>query len=152
NIIARGESADLTLSGSLDLATRALDAHLTLSGPPDGGAPGTSRPDVFIALQGPAATPERTLDVSALVNWLMLRSLDRETRRMEAVQSEKQDPAAAPAETPSLTGRTEPPPAFRIAPPEGALPPLLPENPSAPNATAAPVEQLPNLPPPVQSR
>src|SRR5439155_274520 len=40
NVIAHGEGADLTLGGTLDLASRALDARLTLSGPADGGAPG----------------------------------------------------------------------------------------------------------------
>src|SRR5262249_338643 len=76
--------------------SRTIDARLTLSGPAEGGAPGTARPDLLIALQGPAASPQRSVDVSALVSWLMLRSLDRETRRMEAVGAGRHDPAAPP--------------------------------------------------------
>ena len=53
------------------------------------------------------AAPQRSVDVSAFVDWLMLRSLDRETRRMEAVEADKHEPAAAPAEGPGITGRTE---------------------------------------------
>jgi uncharacterized protein involved in outer membrane biogenesis len=151
NVIAHGEGADLTLSGTLDLASRTLDAHLALSGPPEGGAPGTARPDLFVALKGPAAAPERTLDVSALVNWLMLRSLDRETKRMEAVEAEKHDPAATPAEPPAVTGRTESEPAVG-APSPGAGPSRLPGKPSRPDVAPAPVEQAPNLPPPVEIR
>src|SRR5205823_2604701 len=65
NVIAHGEGADLTLSGTVDLVSRALDARLALSGPADGGAPGTARPDPFVALQGPANAPRPTVGVSA---------------------------------------------------------------------------------------
>ncbi len=152
NVIAHGEGADLTLGGTLDLASRALDARLTLSGPADGGAPGTARPDLFVALQGPAAAPQRNVDVSAFVDWLMLRSLDRETRRMEAVEADKHDPAAAPAEGPSVPGRTEPEPAGQAGPSQGASPSRLPGKPHQPETAAAPAERAPSLPPPVEIR
>jgi uncharacterized protein involved in outer membrane biogenesis len=155
NVIAHGEGADLTLSGTLELAGRALDARLTLSGPADGGAPGTARPDLFVALEGPAAAPQRSIDVSAFVDWLMLRSLDRETRRMEAVEADKHDPATAPAEGPSVTGRTEPEPPVQTGSSQGASPSPLPGKPRRPEtaaAPAAPVEQAPSLPLPVEIR
>jgi large subunit ribosomal protein L24 len=152
NVIAHGEGADLTLSGTVDLASRMVNARLTLSGPAEGGAPGTARPDLFIALQGPAASPQRTIDVSALVNWLMLRSLDRETRRMEAVESGKHDPAAPEPEQPSVTGRTGPPPPAQSGPPQGVTPPRSSGKPSRPETAAAPLEQAPSLPPPVDIR
>jgi large subunit ribosomal protein L24 len=151
NVIAHGEGADLTLGGTLDLASRALDARLTLSGPADGGAPGSARPDLFVALQGPAAAPQRSVDVSAFVDWLMLRSLDRETRRMEAVEADKHDPAAAPAEGPGITGRTEPEPPVHTDPSQGAGSSRLPK-PRPPETAAAPVEPAPSLPPPVEIR
>jgi uncharacterized protein involved in outer membrane biogenesis len=167
SVIAHGEGADLALSGALDLASRAMDARLTLSGPAEGGAPGTARPDLFITLQGPAHAPQRTVDVSALVNWLMLRSLDRETRRMEAVEAAKPDPAAAAPMDPSVSSR--PAPETPGPPPEPQAAPARPEtgnavrpNQAAPprpqtgNAvqpnTGAPVEQAPSLPPPVEIR
>ncbi len=149
NVIAHGEGADLTLSGTLDLASRALDARLTLSGPADGGAPGSARPDLFVALQGPAAAPQRSVDVSAFVDWLMLRSLDRETRRMEAVEADKHDPAAGPAEGPGITGRTEPEPPVHTDP---SGPSRLPGKPRPPETAAAPIEPAPSLPPPVEIR
>ena len=151
NVIAHGEGADLALSATLDLARRALNARLTLSGPADGGAPGTARPDLFVALQGPANSPQRTIDVSALVNWLMLRSLDRETRRMEAVEAGKHDPPAA-VEQPSVTGRPEPEPRAAPSPPQGETSSELPGKPRQPETAAAPVEQAPSLPPPVEIR
>src|SRR5260370_1073692 len=152
NVIAHGEGADLTLSGTLELASRALDARLTLSGPADGGAPGTARPELFVTLQGPATAPQRSIDVSALVDWLMLRSLDRETRRMEAVEADKHDPAAAPAHGPSVTAPTEPEPPVQAAPSQGASPSPLPGQPRLPETAAAPVGQAPSLPPPVEIR
>jgi large subunit ribosomal protein L24 len=152
NVIAHGEGADLTLSGTLELASRALDARLTLSGSAEGGAPGTARPDLFVTLQGPATAPQRSIDVSALVDWLMLRSLDRETRRMEAVEADKHDPAAAAADGPSITGRTEPEPPAQAGPSQGASPSPLPGKPRRPETAAAPVEQAPSLPPPVEIR
>ena len=152
NVIAHGEGADLTLSGTVDLVSRALDARLALSGPADGGAPGTARPDLFVALQGPANAPRRTVDVSALVNWLMLRSLDRETRRMEAVESGKHDPAAPPTQQPSITDRSASTPEPGASPLQGAAPPRLPGKPSRPETAAVPVEPAPSLPPPVEIR
>jgi hypothetical protein len=149
NVVAQGEGANLTVSGTLDLASRALDARLTISGPAQGGAPGTARPEVFVALQGPANAPRRTIDVSALVNWLMLRSLDRETRRMEAIEAGKHDPPASPAEGPNVTGRIEPePPAPDVGATPGPAPSRLTGKPRRPEAA----EQAPGLPPPVEIR
>jgi len=105
-----------------------------------------------VALQGPAAAPQRNIDVSAFVDWLMLRSLDRETRRMEAVEADKHDPAAAPAEAPSVTGRTEPEPAVQAGPSQGASPSRLPGKPHRPETAVAPAERAPSLPPPVEIR
>src|SRR5262249_44262446 len=117
NVIAHGRGADLALSGTIDLTSRAVDARLMLSGPAEGGAPGTARPDLLIALQGPAASPRRSVDVSALVSWLMLRSLDRETRRMEAVEAGRHDPAApAPARGRGSADRIRPGPLGCVRP------------------------------------
>ena len=150
-LVAHGEGADLALSGVLDIASRALDAGLTLSGPAEGGAPGSARPDLFINLQGPVQSPQRTIEVSALVNWLMLRALDRETRRMEAIEAAKHDPAAAATDEPGGAGRAEPEPPGQPAPSQHAIP--TPSNGSAGEPEAAtPAEQAPSLPPPVEIR
>ena len=150
NVIAHGRGADLALSGTIDLTSRAVDARLMLSGPAEGGAPGTARPDLLIALQGPAASPRRSVDVSALVSWLMLRSLDRETRRMEAVEAGRHDPAVpAPAEGRGNADRIEPEPMGAIPAPQNESPRGSPEKPEP--ATSS-LEQAPSLPPPVEIR
>jgi AsmA family/AsmA-like C-terminal region len=150
NVIAHGKRADLTLSGAVDLAGRTIDARLILSGPAEGGAPGTARPELFMALQGPAASPQRSVDVSALVSWLMLRSLDRETRRMEAVEAGRHDPAApAPPEGPPNAGRVEPEPMRATPAPQGESPSGSLEKPEP--ATGS-LEEAPTLPPPVEIR
>src|SRR5207248_3759067 len=150
NLIAHGEGADLNLSGTLDLAKQTIDARLTLSGPGEGGAPGSARPDLFLRLQGRAATPERTVDVSALVNWLMLRSLDRETRRMEAIEREKQGSGAA-SEPPAITGKMEPANGAAAARlPKADVPPSA--GPKRSEAHSVAGDHAPALPPPIEIR
>src|SRR5262249_22221687 len=135
---------------TIDLMSRTIDARLTLSGPAEGGAPGTARPDLLIALQGPAASPQRSVDVSALVSWLMLRSLDRETRRMEAVEAGRHDPATpAPAAGPGNASRIEPEPMGANPGPQNEGPPGPLEK---PEPAAGSLEQAPSLPPPVEIR
>jgi large subunit ribosomal protein L24 len=150
NLIAHGEGADLNLSGTLDLAKQTIDARLTLSGPGEGGAPGSARPDLFLRLQGRAAAPERTVDVSALVNWLMLRSLDRETRRMEAIEREKQSSTAA-SESAAITSKTEPANGAAAArPPKADVPPSAAPKRSEAHSLAG--DHAPTLPPPMEIR
>jgi len=149
NVIAHADRADLTMGGNLDLADGVLDARLVLSGPPDRDT-GSVRPDVFIALKGPVAAPKRTIDVSALAGWLTLRAVDRETKRIEALEAERRESAlgsiAAPPpapEAPAVPANATPPqppqpatpahpqkagrPEAAIAPPAEAAPPLSPQ-------------------------
>ena len=97
NVIARGEGGDLTITGTVDLSEWSLDARLNLSG---GTADATTsgRPDVFIGLKGPIATPKRTLDVSALTGWLTLRVLDRQSKEVEALEAKRQEAERREAE------------------------------------------------------
>jgi large subunit ribosomal protein L24 len=132
NVIANGQGADLTITGSLDLAEGVLDARLVLSGPAERDAAGLARPDVFIALKGPAASARRTIDVSALGGWLMLRAVDRETKRIEKIEAERRE---------SALGSIPQPPAIEapvVAPAAPAPSTIVPASPSAvvPPATA----------------
>ena len=95
--------ARLAVGGNVDLTDGALDARLTLSGPEQ---PGAGRPVIFVSLNGPLVSPARSIDVSALSGWLTLRAIDKESRRLKAVES-----AAQAAPPPAV-----PPPKIKEAP------------------------------------
>ncbi|HSP50480.1 MAG TPA: AsmA family protein [Pseudolabrys sp.] len=82
NVTADGKDATLSLSGNLDLTDGSIDARLMLSG---GQAVGT-RPDIFIALKGPVASPTRSIDVSALTGWLTLRVIEKQSRQLREIE------------------------------------------------------------------
>jgi large subunit ribosomal protein L24 len=130
-VIARGEGADLAVSGSVDLVTQMLDARLVLTST---SAPALAgRPELTIALKGPLAAPRRTLDVSTLAGWLALRSVEQQSKKLEQLEAERARPAQPMPAAPS------PPPVHpSAAPSASAVPPPAPR--------AAP------LPPPVEIR
>lgn len=93
DVAIEGKDAELSLSGSVDLTDGSLGARMVLSG--SGKAAG-ARPDIFMALQGPAAAPSRVVDVSALTGWLTLRAVENQTKQLRMIEG--QNPrAAAPA-------------------------------------------------------
>src|SRR5262249_2571319 len=55
-------------------------------GAPRPTGPSGQRPALSVALKGPLEAPRRSEDVSALVNWLTLRSVEREAKRVEAAE------------------------------------------------------------------
>jgi large subunit ribosomal protein L24 len=166
SVVASAEGADVTFSGLVDLSAWALDARLILSS--SASAPGVAagRPDVFIALKGPMAKPSRTVDVSAFTGWLTLRAVERQSKQLEALESERQ--AATVATTPPTTGSVPPAPpaaptppaAIRVTPPDAdpQTPARTPETPVPPApprralAPSAPPIAVPALPPPVEIR
>jgi uncharacterized protein involved in outer membrane biogenesis len=161
NVAVRADGADLTVNGVIDLSEWVMDARLTLSGPAGGPASPASRPDVFIALKGPFGTPKRALDVSAFTGWLTLRAVERQSKQLEVLESErKEEPAAGTAPTTAAASPAEPAPpaATRAAPEEAAepepRPPPTPANPSPPRRAAVPPagETAPALPPPIEIR
>ncbi len=117
----------LPLGGNLDLTDGTLDARLVLSGPAQAGA---TRPDIFIALNGPLAAPARTVDASALTGWLTLRAIENQSKRLKALESTAQSAprargaAAQKKEAPALPAPLDikPLPAPR-RPPQGSLGP-----------------------------
>jgi len=166
-IMTPGQGADLTLTGGVDLADATLEARLTLTGPILADGSSATRPDILVTLKGPIGTPKRTIDVSALSGWLMLRSVERQARRLDAIESERRDasrepepaptappPAPSPpvsAALPSPTTTDVPPMAPEAAPAPPA--PARPQRPARPPATSRaspPAEQPPALPPPLE--
>jgi uncharacterized protein involved in outer membrane biogenesis len=81
-LVVPPQSNDVAASGTLDLLDATIDARLTLFG----AAEASQRPQASILLKGPIATPRRTVDVSALTSWLTLQSVDREAKRLDAVE------------------------------------------------------------------
>ena len=99
--ILRTQGANLALSADVDLPAQSIDATLTLTGPEGLGPADIGRPEIAIALQGPVAAPKRTLDVAAFTNWLSLRAIAVNAKRLEAAEAARRPPnAAASARTP----------------------------------------------------
>jgi len=86
-----GQGADLTVSGSADLADASIDGRLTLRGPVISDGANSIRPEILVTLKGPYATPKRGIDVSALSAWLMLRSVERQSKQISAIEAERRD-------------------------------------------------------------
>jgi large subunit ribosomal protein L24 len=89
-LAAPAEGADVAIAGSYDLGADALDLRFGLAGPRRTDAPGGQRPEISIALKGPLDAPRRTVDVAPLVNWLTMRAVEQEAKRLEAAEQEAQ--------------------------------------------------------------
>lgn len=137
--IVPGQGADLTLAGSVDLADATLDVRLTLTGPILSDGSMTTRPDILVTLKGPVSAPKRTVDVSALSGWLMLRSVDRQAKRLDAIEAERRDAAAREPEPAAATPPQTP---LTPAPPVSAALPA----PAPPDAAPAPPDAAPTVP------
>ena len=103
----RAENADLTVTGSIDLAQSTIDASLVMQGPAGLGGTSSGRPEVGIVLKGPIGAPKRTLDVAALTNWLSLRQIEQQTKRIESLESGRELPVEAGAAGSSLARAVE---------------------------------------------
>ncbi|MGD9920137.1 MAG: AsmA-like C-terminal region-containing protein [Pseudorhodoplanes sp.] len=128
---AQAEAADLAVTGSYDFSDSRIDARLSMSGS-DAGA--SLQPEIAVVLRGPASAPDRMLDVSALTGWLALRSVDRQTKKLEAI--EQGAPAVAPPhpvqeETEPEKPQTHAVPRRKPPQPVQALPPAVEIRPAA---------------------
>ncbi len=90
NVNADSKEAALSLAGNLDLTDGSIDARLVLTG--SGQAAG-SRPDIFMALQGPVGAPSRSIDVSALTGWLTLRAIDNQSKQLRDIENAQPKPS-----------------------------------------------------------
>jgi large subunit ribosomal protein L24 len=97
-ITAQAQGADLIIVASADLAETSFDMRLTLSGPVIGEGSATTRPEILVLLKGPAGAPKRTVDVSTLSGFLMLRSVERQARQIDAIEAERRDAERREAE------------------------------------------------------
>lgn len=151
--ILHGEGADLSATGHFNLADRQLDTRLTFAAPA-AAASSAGRPEVYVAVRGPLGATQRTIDATTLSAWLTLRAVDREARRIEALEAGRA-PALVPNEAPpSATGTAVVPPPVpaTAAPRPTAPPPRRPAPATRPEASAAPGTAAPALPPPINIR
>jgi large subunit ribosomal protein L24 len=137
NTTLMGEGARLNLSGGYDLAADQIDVRAALAATTTDTA-NIGRPEILVLLFGSPDKPDRSIDVAALSSWLGLRAIDRETKRLDAI--ERNNPLLNPGRP---AEPASPPPPPRLAPP----PPPSPRVEAPPPPAAAPP-----LPPPVEIR
>jgi hypothetical protein len=153
--VVHAKGAELAPAGSIDLTQSAIDGRLILSGPKTEDASAGSHPDISVSLKGPIDAPKRTLDVTALANWLALRAVDQKAKRVDALeQAAREHPDDAGETTGSPADRepvgTAPTAAPRATRPSSVVSPVAGP---APAATTEPrVRQAPLLPPPMDIR
>jgi len=83
----QADGATVTSEGRIDLTSFKVESKLSLSFDPGMEAlPGTL-PELTIGLSGLLRDPGKTLDVSALTNYLSIRAFERERRRVELLQA-----------------------------------------------------------------
>lgn len=151
---ARGEGADLTMSGVFDLTNGSLNARLVLTGMETAAG---ARPDIFLALNGPFNAPSKTIDVSGLTGWLTLRAIDQQSKKLDAIQAEPKEEAKprVPEQKPETKSDTVPP-AVPVPPKESSAPKKPPVQsprsagvPQQQPRHSAPIVSAPALPPPI---
>lgn len=159
------KNARAIVSGGYDIPADQADIRANLTPIMTGlsGAP----PEIQLFAAGPPDKLSRTVDLTPLSSWLAVRTIDRETRRLDAIERGEPPPATAalptlvspePAPEPALAdvpmpGRDprRPPPKVRVEPkaaPTPKAPLAAPAVPSPPLAS----QQVAPLPPPIDVR
>jgi large subunit ribosomal protein L24 len=142
-------NAHVVVSGGYDMPADQADMRLSLSSNSVGSA--TSRPEIQIFAAGTPDLLNPMLDVTSLSSWLAVRVIDRETRRLDAIER-----GEAPLAQPSPVPPSALPPSTAALPPstvpEAPLPGRDPRHLAPPRATVAP-PRVPAAPaPPVMSQ
>lgn len=125
NANVRAVGADVTLSGSYDLNSNSYDARIVLIGSSVINPAGP--PELAIMLKGTPAAAMRTIDVSALMEWLTLRSVEQKAKKIEAIEAARAaepppiESVPLPPVPPQVPEQAEPlPPPIQVAPAPGA--------------------------------
>ncbi len=148
------QGARAIVSGGYDIPADQADIRASLASTAVGSA--TSRPEIQIFAAGPPDTLNRTIDVAALSSWLAVRAIDRETRRLDAIERGEPPPptsASIPPATAALPDAAAP-----DVPIPGRNPRRVPPRPKAavsrPPVPNPPVvsQQATPLPPPIEVR
>jgi large subunit ribosomal protein L24 len=171
------KNARAIVSGGYDIPADQADIRASLTPIMTGlsGAP----PEIQLFAAGPPDRLNRTVDLAPLSSWLAVRTIDRETRRLDAIERGEPPPATAalptlvspePAPEPALIDvpmpgrdpRRAPPPKPKAAPtpkapqaaPAAPSPPLTSPPLTSPPLTSPPLasQQVAPLPPPIEVR
>ena len=143
-----GKEARAIVSGGYDIPADQADIRANLASTVIGSA--NSRPEIQLLAAGSPDKLHRMVDLTSLSSWLAVRAIDRETRRLDAI--ERGEPPPATAALPSTTATPDggpKPPAAPNAPAKPAPKPRPAVMPAAPNAPMA-SQQLAPLPPPIE--
>ena len=163
--------ANAIVSGGYDIPADQADIRAALASTQVGTV--NSRPEIEMLAVGTPDGLTRSLDIAALSSWLAVRAIDRETKRLDAIERGEPAPPpepmpaaipqpAAPApETPKANSAGLPPadvPLPRRPPPKPRIvaprPPVVPPVATAPNLVpSVPVATQPQvapLPPPIE--
>ncbi|MFO1099392.1 MAG: AsmA family protein [Xanthobacteraceae bacterium] len=149
-VTVAADGADVAFAGTLNLVDSGVDLRFTLSGAPREEMKGR-RPEISVVLNGPISSPKREVDTSELVNFVTLRAVERETKRVEAAEREaKKRAEAAAALERAERERIERERATQRVGPDGAQP--KPGDPSmgADRTGPAVSERAPDLPPAIE--
>ena len=129
------DGAKAVVSGGYDVAADQADIRVNLTSASVEQVAG--RPAIEIFAVGSPDALHRTVDVAALSSWLAVRAIDRETRRLDALE---RSTVPRPAVPPPIV----PPPAVAMTPPSETAP--VPDL-SAPDAVPGPGVPLPDSDP-----
>ena len=88
------------VSGGYDIPADQADIRAALALTMVG--PATGRPEIQLFAAGTPDALTRSVDVAALSSWLAVRAIDRETRRLDAIErGEPPPPPPAPVSLPA---------------------------------------------------
>ena len=149
------EGARAIVSGGYDIPADQADIRASLASTAAGSA--SSRPEIQLFAAGPPDALDRTVDVAALSSWLAVRAIDRETRRLDAIERGEPPPpfsaSLPPDDLRAVAGIPERRcrAGFRLEsqgrdprPPAAGAPSRVPQRPRAPApGAAAPSAQVP---------
>jgi large subunit ribosomal protein L24 len=149
-------NARVIVSGGYDMLADQADIRLSFSTSAIGSA--TSRPEIQLFAAGTPDSLTPTLDVTPLSSWLAVRTIDRETRRLDAIERGEPPPVepAVPPSTAALPSPVTPEMPLPGRDPR-RLPPkanVIPARPPAVPLPAPPIvsQQAAPLPPPIEVR
>ncbi|MCA6098473.1 AsmA family protein [Bradyrhizobium australafricanum] len=165
--------ANATVSGGYDIPADQADIRAALASTQVGTA--NSRPEIQLLAVGTPDGLSRSIDIAALSSWLAVRAIDRETKRLDAI--ERGEPVPPPTQT-ALPHPAEPAPDASnpnsagvpsanspgpgpdprrvpakpkiVAPRPPTVPPVATAPAIAPPASLASQPQLAPLPPPIE--
>ncbi len=100
NPVLDAPAVDLVVNGRANLVEGTIDARLALSGARSAGAAASTRPEIEVVLKGPIDNPRRTLEVGAFVDWMAMRALEQQSKKLDMLEA--REPAANPSTTNAL--------------------------------------------------